>query len=158
MANNYMQYSAILYFSQDPEQREIERQWCELVLGEEPRKGKPKKEWHAVWDEVLDNMDVEFDLCADIEEDGVWFSDESGIADLSQVAHFAQSFLKKFGKPGDYFAMSWAFTCDKPRIGEFGGGAMFVTATHQEWLDVDTWLEERLRLYRDVQNAQGLSR
>ncbi len=48
------------------------------------------------------------------------------------VAHLVQKFLKKF-RPQDCWSLTYATTCSKPRVGEFGGGAVFVTAGEIRW-------------------------
>ncbi|NLX98374.1 MAG: hypothetical protein GXY83_19625 [Rhodopirellula sp.] len=53
---------------------------------------------------------------------------------LDGVAHLVQKFLKKF-RPKECWSLTWAETCSKPRIGNFGGGWMFVTAEKVEWGD-----------------------
>ena len=53
------------------------------------------------------------------------YSDEWG--DLSRVARLVQKFLKQY-RPGQCWSLSYATTCSKPRVGEFGGGGIFITA------------------------------
>ena len=62
--------------------------------------------------------------------------------DSSHVAWLAHSFLKRF-RPHDWFSMEWAVTCTKPRIGSFGGGAVFVTAAGAEYVTTATWVNAR---------------
>ena len=52
---------------------------------------------------------------------------------LDRVAHFVQKFLRTF-RPGDCWSLTYSVTCSKPRVGEFGGGALFVTASDVKWL------------------------
>ena len=46
---------------------------------------------------------------------------------IDNLAHFVQEFLKKW-RPTEVFKMTYSSTCDKMRIGEFGGGWMVVSA------------------------------
>ena len=69
----------------------------------------------------------------------LWFyAEESGSPD--NVAWLVQKFLKRF-RPDQCWSLTYAATCSKPRVGEFGGGAVFVTAD-------DDLLAERLRFHR----------
>jgi len=56
----------------------------------------------------------------------VWlYAEEYG--DPDQVGSFVQEFLKTF-RPDQEFTITWAYTCSKPRVGGFGGGAAIITA------------------------------
>ena len=46
---------------------------------------------------------------------------------LDGLACLVQKFLKRF-RPDQCWSLTYATTCSKPRAGEFGGGAIFVTA------------------------------
>ncbi len=61
------------------------------------------------------------------------YSDEHG--DLNQVTQFVQKFLRRF-RPDQSWTLTYAETCSKPRIGEFGGGAVVVRANAVDWHDV----------------------
>ena len=39
--------------------------------------------------------------------------------------------------------MTYATTCSKPRVGEFGGGVIVVTADEIEWLDAQSIADDR---------------
>lgn len=125
MANNYLQFSEHL----------------ELPKGHEARSEKVLSRLKMLNDELYDEMetdsneDVEaypsdedkealpdgFYVQAETDEKGVWFySEESG--DLEAVFYTAQLLLKEFDIK-EPFVVSWAYTCSKPRISEFGGGA-----------------------------------
>ena len=54
------------------------------------------------------------------------YTDEWGSPD--RVAHLVQKFLKVF-RPDQCWMLTYATTCSKPRMGEFGGGGIFVTAS-----------------------------
>lgn len=70
------------------------------------------------------------------------YSEEN--CDLDAVAIFVQAFLKKF-HPDHCFTMAWSFTCSKMRSGDFGGGAVFVTADKMEYMDTHSWLAKKAR-------------
>ena len=56
-----------------------------------------------------------------IEDDGVWMRDDGGCFRAEHVTEFVHAFIKKF-RPKLIWTMTWAGTCTKPRLGEFGGG------------------------------------
>ena len=66
------------------------------------------------------------------------FSEASG--DLGKLAHLVQKFLRQF-RPEQSWSLTYATTCSKPRVGEFGGGALFVTARSIAFHDVWDWLD-----------------
>jgi hypothetical protein len=71
------------------------------------------------------------------EHDRFWvYTEES--AYIEHVAIVVQAFIKKF-RPKFVFKLTWCESCDKPRIGEFGGGWLVVSKdeviygnTHQQ--------------------------
>lgn len=70
--------------------------------------------------------------------DGDWnrhlwvYAEECGSP--QNVAWLIQKFLKRFC-PKKHWIMTWACTCSKPRVGEFSGGAILVTANAIRWFD-----------------------
>ncbi len=79
------------------------------------------------------------------------YSDEHGSID--QVAWLVQKFLRQF-RPRDCWTLTYAATCSRPRAGEFGGGAVIVTASEIHWEDAHSiaenarraWLEQTPRV------------
>lgn len=134
MANNY------LFFSEEitnltPEETE----WIETELAKEPEKPE----------DYDDLPDFEWKVCSN--PDGthsLWLYSEE-YSDPAQVAGFVQAFLKKF-RPTGYFELQWAETCSKPRIGEFGGGAVFVTATDVDYWSAGPWLAKKRNAFREA--------
>jgi len=61
--------------------------------------------------------------------------------DLEILANDIQEFLKRF-RPDKRIGIEWAETCSRVRPGEFGGGAVLVTAHTQYWMSTQTALEE----------------
>jgi len=53
-------------------------------------------------------------------------------AELACLVHLIRKFLQKF-RPNDSWTLTYALTCSKLRAGEFGGGAVFVTAERDKW-------------------------
>ena len=61
----------------------------------------------------------------------LWIHSEDSF-NLEGVANFIQHFLKQF-RSKQCFTLTWAATCSRPRVGEFSGGGVFITAEKQKW-------------------------
>ncbi len=60
----------------------------------------------------------------------------------------SQLMLRQFGEPA-VFSLESAYTCSKPRPGEFGGAACVWDAWREEWMNTFTWTSSvRHRWYR----------
>lgn len=108
------------------------------------------------------------DLCDDADEQGfhvqfqagdsnyAWFSaDEHGDAD--RLAHLIQKFLKRF-RPDQCWSLSYATTCSKLCAGEFGGGAVFVTADEIKWQSSYAFVEQQRAAFKQNRKShQGES-
>jgi len=62
---------------------------------------------------------------------------------VSQVVHIVQKFLRRW-RPTCYFVLRYSARCGRPRVGEFGGGAVFVTAGEADWMTVNEWVQQRV--------------
>jgi len=83
----------------------------------------------------------------DVEKEGVWFyADECG--NVEAVGELVQEFLKKF-RPNDCFSLTYATYCSKLRLGEFGGGAIFVTADEVKWENAYTWVQSQEKEFHE---------
>ena len=76
-------------------------------------------------------------------ETTVWFHSDPNI-DLEEAATTIQRFLKEC-RPEGSCGFSWAETCSKPRLDEFGGGACYVTAKQVWWHNTGDWLQDKYR-------------
>ncbi len=65
------------------------------------------------------------------------YTDDSG--NIENCVSVIQAFLKKF-RPDSFFSIQWADTCSRPRVGEFGGGAAFITANNVEYFSTSSWV------------------
>lgn len=118
MANNYLEFSEVIE-NLTPEEVEWWENDAEKIGG------------HSI-----DYYDFEVDEKNKL----VWFhADESG--DVDDIAVVVQAFLKKF-RINECFSLTWSCTCSKPRIGEFSGGGMFVTASEMKFFSADEWREQ----------------
>lgn len=148
MSNNYTQFSEVIADITEEEKDWIKRQldtsWVfgdkEYDEDEFPIELNPADaDWTGV--RVLRDLEgynvdyfgFDYEFCDD-EEHGsrLWISDDGGYGDVEHVAHFVQKFLQKF-HPDLCWSLTYACVCDKPKIGEFGGGGVFVTAKEIKW-------------------------
>jgi hypothetical protein len=53
-----------------------------------------------------------------------------------------QKFLTKF-RPDQCWSLTYSTTCSKPRVSEFGGGAVFVTAETIQWQNAYDFIEDQ---------------
>ena len=114
MANHYLEYSAFL----------------EIPAGQMEKARTIVERESAKWGEDNDCGGS----CAEVEDRGVWFyAQEQGNTD--HVEAIARALLEEL-EMDERFVCSWAYTCSKPRIDEFGGGAMVVRRGHETiWVD-----------------------
>ena len=173
MANNYLQFSEVI-----PQLTTQEADWLRgqlevvCVFGEHehpedklpPGLDRDKADWIGcrAYRDMLDydpnygwDLGFEYDFSQD-DHDQDWgrhlwlYADESGAVD--RVSHLVQKFLKAH-RPDESWSLTWAVSCSKPRVGEFGGGAVFVTAEEITWQDAYDFAADRklsLRPRRDI--------
>jgi hypothetical protein len=182
MADNYLEFSEVL-----PRLAAEEEQWLQqqlktvCVFGEqeypedkipEDLLGAADPDWQGCrayrnvpeCAEYVKEMDLfgpgfEYRFCSDEDTDGLgrylWFgTDEGGY--LEGLAHLVQKFLKRF-RPDQCWSLTYANTCSKPRIGEFGGGAVFVTAQEIRWQDAYDFVAEQRATF-EAQTRNGADR
>ena len=71
------------------------------------------------------------------ETDGALFSYDEN-CNPEHVAKFAQALLDEL-EIDEPFVFSWSYTCSRPRIGEFGGGACVVARGRDPfWVDAES--------------------
>ncbi len=158
MADNYLQFSEVIANLTEPEEAWLKEQLQPIrVFGgnEYAEDAAPAEQADAEWDGIRflrdktdydpkwDALGFEFDFCDDQDRGGwgrhLWlYAEEWG--DGGNVAWLVQKFLKKF-RPDQCWSLSYAATCSKPRVGEFGGGAVFVTADTIAWQDSGDFIE-----------------
>ncbi|MBP72889.1 MAG: hypothetical protein CMA70_04815 [Euryarchaeota archaeon] len=76
---------------------------------------------------------------AEAEGDTVWIAEEEG-TNLEFLADVLQDYLQH-NDPHGSIGFTWAETCSKLRVDEFGGGAVFITHDNQVWLNSYHWLQ-----------------
>jgi hypothetical protein len=68
------------------------------------------------------------------------YAEEQGSVD--RVGHLVHKFLKQF-RPDECWWLTYATSCSKLRVGEFGGGAIFVTAVEIRLQDSGDFVEQQ---------------
>ena len=162
MADNYLQFSEVLANLTGPEEAWLEEQLQPIrVFGDKeyPEDAVPAElaDTETDWSGIRflrDNLDhdPDWDVLGfdyyfhDDNDPGGWgrhlwlYAEESGNADY--VAWLVHKFLKYF-RPDQCWSLTYAATCSKPRVGEFGGGALFVTAAEIKWQNAYSFIEEQ---------------
>ena len=147
MADNYLQFSEILANLSEPEEawlKELLQPICVFGGKEYPNDSVPTEladaepDWAGVrflrdkddYDPAWNSLGFEHDFATDSDEGGwgrhLWLhADDWG--NPENAAYVVQKFLKTF-RPDQCWSLTYAATCSKSRVGEFGGGAVFVTA------------------------------
>ena len=72
------------------------------------------------------------------------YTEESGTPET--VVALLRAMMRQFGVE-DSFSLEWAYTCSKPRSGEFGGGAVVWTWNEERWLNTGTWIDQQRRIF-----------
>lgn len=128
MANNYQAFSEVIENITSSEKKWI----LSYLQGYEDRGTDEEdlKQWAK--DRGLDPEDMyEIDAWPgfgwSIEKDGGLWLHGDDCFNLDNLITFVQTFFEKF-RPLGIFKMTYATWCDRPRVGEFGGGWAVVTA------------------------------
>lgn len=124
MANNYSRFS-----EQIENLTKNEYAWLVSVLAVDPY-GLEKEELRKFLDDVgLTEDDLEwgwpFDHKFENEGHSLWIYSEESF-NPEALGAFLTTFMARFNREG-HMSITWADTCTKPRIGEFGGGIIVVT-------------------------------
>jgi len=129
MANYYTQYSATVADKLTTE----EKAWCERAL-------QLAERWYESHGEIMPSVKIDHDT--------IWVHDDDG-GDIEEAVRMVQKFFKRW-RPQAVASIEFAYTCDKPRIGAFGGGAVVFTAETDEWFGTSTWAAELMSELRAV--------
>jgi hypothetical protein len=81
------------------------------------------------------------------------YAEENG--DVGRTAHLVQKFLKAF-RPEQAWSLTYAATCSKTRVGEFSGGAVFVTAEEITFHDAYDFIEDQQKAFVARRHTQRL--
>ena len=85
------------------------------------------------------------------------YTEESG--DPDAVAKLVQQFLGRF-RPSQFWSMTFAYTSSSPGVGDFGGGAVFVTAGGIKAVDTDYIADQQQKAFfsRTARNTSNDAR
>jgi len=123
MANNYAQYAAHLSIPEGVEDR------CKEVIENTLKEREEQGEWVNVGQYRVDG-------------NGVLFQDDGESFNAEDVAAVVEALFEEFDLE-EPFICTYAFTCDKARPGEFGGGGFMVRKDKPtEWVDAYSHLQE----------------
>jgi hypothetical protein len=118
MANSYIHFSEAI-----SDLTAEEKLWCENHFAECAERAAKDEDFEFEDENVL--FDYEFQEING--SPSLWmYTEECGSP--GSVAEFVQKFFEKW-RPDASMTIGWAATCSKPRLGEFGGGLIHVTAT-----------------------------
>ena len=127
MANSYSQFSEMLGDVNAKEAR-----WLKKILQLDPLEGDDLEQ--LVKELHLEGKDVDFDGWPDFEwglrKKELWLHADESFTE-SHLIWVMQAFLQRF-RPDFIFTMTGAGTCSRPRIGEFGGWWLAISATGVE--------------------------
>ena len=154
MADNYQQFSEII-----PALTEPERTWAERVLacnsdGDHADDGTDAKrvlKEAGIRVRTIDCDDwpgFQFELKGP--DFDLWLYGHE-YANVSHVGEFVRAFLARF-RPIACWSLTWAESCSKPRLGEFGGGGLFVTARTVKVFNVAHWVDRRRRKFEKTRS------
>jgi 3-deoxy-D-manno-octulosonic-acid transferase len=131
MADNYVQFSEMITGLNKKEKDWLEKEY------------KDRRDQSFENDFAYPEEGADFELIVEKETNrkySAWLhADEFG--DVVHVAELVHEFLKKF-RPKDVFSLTYSETCSKPRLGEFSGGAIVVTAYDIKYMNASTWAEQ----------------
>jgi hypothetical protein len=127
MANNYLQSSSMLAISEDQHAQ------AQAIIE------KFMKQFDE--DDTVQDACVYCGIQVELEPDGVWIYGEESF-DVDQAACLAQMLVDGL-EIDEPFIFSWAYTCSKMRIDEFGGGACLVRkGLPYEVIDARNYMEQ----------------
>lgn len=72
------------------------------------------------------------------------FSDEDQSGDIEQVVNFLKSLWTELNIEG-FTRFRYSKHCDKPYVGEFGGGVVLIGKNFCEYFDIDDWSDKRIQ-------------
>ena len=173
MANNYLQFSQILDIDNQKQADWLKNELtapCELPGAPDTADPEVFSKFLSKWAKAHDvdlkaNYDawdcwpgfdwkIENGLPAEpLTPTQLWVHDNGEWGNTDNVAHVVQRFLAKF-RPKDFWALTWAETCSKPRIGEFNGGGFVVTSKSIKWFSAGHQIDKYCDKLRKAKSAK----
>jgi len=127
MTNYDTCYSAIVASDLNPE----EKAWCQRAL-------ELAERWYEKRGEILPQIRID--------GESLWVCDDGG--DIEETVRLIQTFFRRW-RPHEVASITFAFTCDKPRVDAFGGGAVVFNAERAEWIDTGAWAAKMVVALRE---------
>ena len=154
MANNYLLFSEIL-----PAMTDEETKWTDRVLSCNPD-GDQVEATRTILAEAGIGVDADildawpdFQWELDPSRSELWlYAEECG--NVCNVCEFVRAFLARF-RPTACWHLTWATTCSKPRVGEFGGGGAFVTASRVKFYSPDDSIARERKKFERAAKTRG---
>ena len=109
---------------------------------------KDTPKWITDWPDGYQELGFDWEIDRTGKNPKLWVHGDD--VNLDALAEFIQRFLKRFDEDGCW-RCTWAGTCSKYVIGEFGGGAMFVTAQRASFMNAWDW-PRKLQKQRKARN------
>ena len=173
MADNYLEFSEVIANLTESEEAWLKEQIQTIhVLGDKeyPEDAMPaeladtKPAWFGArflrdnkdYDPQWGDVGFRYEFCDDHSQGGryvtdswgrhLWLLAEEG-GNPQHAAWLVRKFLKKF-RPDQCWGLTYATTCSKPRVSQFGGGAVFVTAKTICWQDGGDFIERKWAAFK----------
>ena len=170
MADNYLEFSETLNDLKEQEEAWLKNQLeviCvfgdkqytekELPDGLDPKNAKwigcrAYQDMEAYVSFLYETAGFEYEFCGDGDQERyLWVCSREG-AEVDRVAHLVQKFLQEF-RPDQCWSLTYAWTCSKLRVGEFSGGAIFVTAAEIKWQNADEFVQQQRTAFEQESNG-----
>ena len=146
MANNYMQFCVYVPFEHE---QEVAWVHAHRILSpeemEDANVDKLSEHFGIPKEDLLDGPWPPADMS--VEADGFYMASEEG-ANLDAVGLFLSAFLED-NERSDIIGIEWAEFCSKLRPGEFGGGAMAISAKDVIFESTSTTLVKLRKLLKE---------
>ncbi len=167
MANNYLEFSETLGPLTPDQEAWLQQQLEPIIVvkgAEFPEADAPEADEPGYrglrflrdYEDLDDDADmagfgVEFQGKGN--ERHLWLhAEEGGVP--GRAGHLVQKFLKEF-QPDQCWSLTYANTCSKACTGEFGGGAVFVTADTIRWNDCYDFVEQQRSAFERRRQHNG---
>lgn len=149
MANNYLLFSEVI-----EELSEEEMAWFSEKLGWEPSDEEIEDEnfqYPAWYDKEAQGVGFDYDLAR---KSGCLYFISEEYGNLDTLGILVREFLEKF-RPNDVFTLTYAETCSRSRVGEFGGGAMVVSRLGIEFMNAHDFVSRAANRLRQELAGEG---
>jgi hypothetical protein len=145
MPNYYTRFSVVIPMSQERAFKALELAKKASDWWDAEEHGITRDELSMFSDEVLQS----FHFDSEIDVDGLWLYSEEN-CNLDAVEEFVKHILE----PGECVGIEWSNECTRMCTDGFGGGAMFITKGHCEWMSTGNWVSQKEAEFKLKQGQQ----